>query len=508
MRSCFFLLLIFCLLAPASRAQVETTQYFMTSLPQVVEGNPAFMPKYSFALGLPMSRVAVMYSNDGFSYNDITRVENDKRVLDVEKWQAMLPEKTHTMTAMQADIFRLGLKIGSGGYLSMHSTVRAYTHSMMPKDLVSLITEGTAPYVGKTANISPTMFGVSFWESGIGFSGAITDKMRVGVRLKKLYGLVNLTTEAADVSVSIDDNYAIDVAADLRVRSSGVNGLSNDADFRVSDKMENSGWAGDFGITWRVLPRINLAASLVDIGGIKWDNDVYDYTLDKATAKYRFGGFDAKDLLNGDTSLEDDLDSLKKVFTPAESQGSAYTTMMPAKFFLSGTFDVTKSLNVGGLFFVEQFKDHTATGISASVNKNFGRILSTSLSYTFSNRSYNNLGAGISLNLTPVQVYLVGDNLLGMPISLASTGYMNEFVNSTQVFNLRFGINFVLGWKKDVMPTVADEDKSSFNSKKDKTKPMNEDNSKAYNSRKKGSKSTTDQSKQPQPSVVKSRKKN
>jgi hypothetical protein len=326
--------------------------------------------------------------------------------------------------------------------------------------------------------------------------------------LKKLYGLVNLTTEAADVSVSVADNYAINVAADLHVRSSGVYGLTNDEDFVVSNKLENSGWAGDFGVTWRLFPRLNLAASLVDIGGIKWDNDVYDYKLDKATAKYSFGGFDAKDLINGDTSLEDDLDSLKKVFTPDESQGSAYTTMMPAKFFLSGTFDVTKSFNVGGLFFVEQFKDRTATGISASVNKNFGRVVSTSLSYTLSNRSYNNLGAGISLNMTPVQVYLVGDNLLGMPISLASTGYMNEFVNSTQVFNLRFGINFVFGWKKDVLQMVADEDKSSFNSKKDKTKPMNEDNSKAYNSRKKGSRSTTDQKKQPQPSVVNSRKKN
>lgn len=488
--------------------QVETTQYFMTSLPQVVEGNPAFMPKYSFALGLPLSRVAVMYSNDGFSYNDITKVENDKRVVDFERWQALLPEKTHTMTATQADIFRLGLKIGTGGYLSLHSTARAYTHTMMPKDLISLLSGGTAPYVGRTANIAPTTFGISFWESGVGFSGAVTDNLRIGVRVKKLYGLVNLTTEAANLSVSVADNYAIDVAADLHVRSSGVNGLTNDEDFVISDKLENSGWAGDFGVTWRLTHRINLAASLVDIGGIKWDNDVYDYKLDKATARYSFGGFDAKDLLDGDTSLEDDLDSLKKVFTPTESQGEAYTTSMPAKFFLSGTFDVTKSLNVGGLFFVEQFKDRTATGISASVNKNFGRIVSTSFSYTLSNRSYNNLGAGISLNLTPVQVYLVGDNLLRMPISLASTGYMNEFVNSTQVFNLRFGINFVWGWKKDVMPVVADEDKSSFNSKKDRTKPMNEDNSKAYNSRKKGSKATTDQSKQPQPSVIKSRKKN
>src|SRR4051812_13111136 len=95
----------------SSLAQVETTQYFMNSLPQVVEGNPAFMPKYSFALGLPLSRISLMYTNNGFCYNDVVRLENGKRIVDLAHWQSVLPEKTYAVTATQADLFRLGLRL-------------------------------------------------------------------------------------------------------------------------------------------------------------------------------------------------------------------------------------------------------------------------------------------------------------------------------------------------------------------------------------------------------------
>lgn len=483
-------------LAQAAVGQIETTQYFMTSLPQVIESNPAFMPKYGFALGLPFSRISAYYANSGFNYNDATRRENNKRILDLDQLQSALPEKTYITNASQVDVFRLGLRFGSNFYLSLHSSVRGYTQSMMPKDVVALVAGGTAAYVGKTANLSPAFHGMTFWETGVGIGFAPFEKLRVGARLKKLYGAHGVQTELSDISLSVADNYAINVTADAHIRTSGV----QDPELIFSNYLNNSGWSGDIGVTYKLLPKFTLAASIVDAGFLKWTNNVYDYTLDKETANFNFSGLDVQDLLDGNTdSFDQQLDSLAENFTPVDAPGSAFSMMLPAKLYLSGSFDVTKSFTIGGVFFAEQFMGRTATGWTTALNKNFGRVLSTSLSYTLSNRSHNNLGAGISLNMAPFQVYIVGDNLLRAPVSLVKTGYVNEFVNSTQVFNVRLGVNFVWGWKKDVAPSQEEDNSKSYNSgKKEKTKPINEDNSKSYNGKKSGAKTTSNTRKQPQ----------
>jgi hypothetical protein len=77
-------------------------------------------------------------------------------------------------------------------------------------------------------------------------------------------------------------------------------------------------------------------------------------------------------------------------------------------------------------------------GFSASLQKDFGRWVSTSVSYSVINGIFNNIGGGLSLNLAPVQLYFVGDNLLSAPFS----------INSIQNFNLRFGLNLIFGAEK------------------------------------------------------------
>jgi hypothetical protein len=107
-----------------------------------------------------------------------------------------------------------------------------------------------------------------------------------------------------------------------------------------------------------------------------------------------------------------------------------------------------RNLNVGAVIFTEKFQGRVSTGASASLIKHFGKLMTTSISYTVSNRSYNNIGAGLSFNFAPVQLYIVGDNLVRIPASLISTGHINSYLNSSQVFNLRFGLNLVWCWDK------------------------------------------------------------
>jgi hypothetical protein len=450
-----------------SWAQVATTQYFMNSLPQYVTNNPAFIPKYKFALGLPGSMIDLNYYNNGFNYNNAVRMENGKRVADLSRLTRALPDKTYITTTMQLDLFRFGLKIGTNAYLSLNSTVRGYGRAMMPKDALALVATGNNEYVGRTMSVSPEGEMMAFWENSIGLAVTPVENLTVGARVKLLRGFVNTTTTTANATVYTGD-YDITLAADMTVKSSGIRNMSDG--FKLANYSGNTGFAFDLGATFKPIDKLTVAASLIDLGAIKWKNDLDQYTLDKSKANYTFSGFDIDKLIGGELQNGSVMDSLKAKFKPEELAGSAYSTMLPGKALISANYDVMKNFSVGTMFYVERFMGRVATGWSVGMNKHFGKILSTSLSYTVSNRSFNNLGAGLSLNFTPVQIYVVGDNLLRLPLSTAIHQGATDFFKSTQVFTLRAGVNFVWGWADDVGKDNPYQGKKKVKTSSDKNK--------------------------------------
>lgn len=468
-------------------AQLEGTQYFMNSIQQYNGNNPAFIPRYKFSLGLPgISMLSATYTNNGFTYNDVVKVENGKRFAMLDRLVKALPPKTYINGTFQTDLLRLGIRLGSNAYLSLNSTGRIYSRLMIPKDVLSFVAEGNESYVGKTASISPAGEAMVYWENAVGLALTPVENLTVGVKAKYLRGFMNVHTASADATVSVAENYNATIAADLKVQTSGIE--DNNDSFSLSNYSRNSGLAFDIGATYKMFDKLTLAASLVDIGAIKWKDNNYQYSLDKSKAVYTFEGVDLNEMLEGNDGYIDELvDSLKAHFTPEEKAGEAYSTMLPAKMYMSATYEVMKNFNVGGAFYGERFMGRTTTGVTLSANKHFGKIMSGTLSYTMTNRSFNNLGAGMSLNFTPLQIYVVGDNLLRLPLSVAANkGDLNGFINSTQVFNIRFGINLVVGWTNEAGKKVED---------------------KSFNSKKKATKTSSDKGKHPTPSHINVRKK-
>lgn len=464
-------------------AQIAGTQYFMNSVPQYVNNNPAFIPKYKFSLGLPGSMIDANYYNSGFNYNDLSKIENGKRVATLPRLLSALPDKTYIQSTAQIDLFRLGLRIAPGTYLSLNSTVRGYGRAMIPKDAVSIIANGNSAYVGKTASIAPGGELLLFWENSASLAVTPVENLTVGARVKLLRGFLNANTAAGNATVHVAENKDVTLAAQLDARTSGIQSL--DDKFKFSNYSGNTGVAIDLGATYKPFDKLTVAASLVDIGAIKWKYNTYQYTLDSSSAKYTFDGLDPEKLVKGESQGDATMDSLEARFKPLQNVGNPYRTALPGKVFMSANYEVVKNFSVGTVIYAEKYMGRFATGWTVAANKHFGKVLSTTFSYTVSNRSFNNLGAGLSLNLAPMQIYVVGDNLLRMPISLAKNKDLNQFIYSTQVFTLRFGVNFVWGWTNDAK---AVEDKS-------------------YNSKKKDVKTSSDKSKHPTPSAISVRKK-
>ena len=446
-------------LLPAA-AQNEATLYFMNSLPQVTYLNPASVPRYKFSVGLPGSSIMALYGNNGFTYNDFAEKEGGVVKANLNKLYNAMADKNYISLATKADLFRLSLKVNPRIYLTLNTTITAYNSIMLPKEVAGIFINGTVAYVNSVASLAPNVESLVYVETGVGTSYVVNKDLTLGLRVKILKGATNITTERAQVDLSLDNSYAITVRADADIKTSGLQNLIDPNDDQPGEwqdylennweeYLKNSGFAFDIGATYKVTEKFTVGLSLIDIGSIKWNNDRYGYNLDPARANYTFRGFDLERILDGDDDYIDaEIDSIENRFVLREGRVQPYSTMLPAKAYLSGAYELKRNFKAGLLLFAERFNQRTSTGASVSLNKDFGRRFSTSLSYTATSRSFNNIGMGLSLNFAPFQLYVVGDNILRAPLALMTDGNLNPFVNTMHYFNVRAGLNIVFGWDK------------------------------------------------------------
>ncbi len=294
---------------------------------------------------------------------------------------------------------------------------------------------------------------MGYLEFGMGGTYMVNRDLTIGGRIKFLKGIANATTHTSLLDISLSNEYAITVQADADIRTSGIHNFGED-DFDAGDSWRdytrNNGVALDLGAMYRINDRITVGASLIDLGGIRWKNDTYAYRIDPEKAHYTFEGIDLNRILNDDVAYMDDLlDSLQQQFEPTEGAIGAYRTPLPSKLYLSGTYKFGRNFTAGALIFAEKSKGRFMPGFTAALNKEFGRRVGASLTYTMTNNAYNNIGAGVSLNFAPFQLYFVGDNLLRVPIAIATQGNLNGYVNNLRHFAFRTGLNFVFGRDKN-----------------------------------------------------------
>ena len=256
------------LLAGTTLAQTEGTLYFMNSLPQVVEANPAIMPRYKTSIGLPgISSVGGVYANNGFAMDQfITKVDGISKI-DLSQWTKSLAEKNYVNLAAYADIFRVGFRISPKWYVMASSTVKQYNSTMIPKGLATLLVDGTASMVGSYSNTSPQQEMLAYLQTSLGAAYQVNDKLTIGARLKYINGLANVTTETSSLIVEVDNNYQIKVTGDARVKTSGISTTNIAGDYNLTDNLGNNfGWGIDLGASYKFMDKLIVSAAINEIG--------------------------------------------------------------------------------------------------------------------------------------------------------------------------------------------------------------------------------------------------
>lgn len=431
-----------------SIAQTELTLHTMRTIPQSTYNNPAFIPTYNSYFGLPgISSIYASVYNSGFSYDNVfSRRADDSLVVNLKNLGNSLQEKNYIANEQRVDILSLGSRLNQKMYLSFNISFKNYVVFRYPRDIMALAIEGNRSYVGKTMNFDTRVDATNHLETGLGLSYQANDKLTVGVRLKYLNGIANVSTNQSSISLHVADDWALTASGDVSVSTSGIEKLTrDDYTFSASDissYFSNSGFAVDIGATYKITDEISVEASIVDLGFVNWKNNVAIYELEKDISEFTWNGLDIQKLVNreeGEESEMDELlDSLQNSLEITETLGGSYSTSIPMRSYISGTYLLPRNAQLSLVLFGERFKRNFQGGLGITANKQVGKILDLSLSYSIRKNTYNSLGTGFSLRLPPFQLYAVSDNVISTLM----------YPNSTKYVSLRFGLNMVFGWHK------------------------------------------------------------
>jgi len=191
------------------------------------------------------------------------------------------------------------------------------------------------------------------------------------------------------------------------------------------------------------------------MGFIKWKDDVYSFTQD---GKFEFQGVDISDGILSedfdstmDAEFENLGDSIVDIFE-LKSSDDPYTTWLPTKIYIGGTYHIHPRVSVGLLSRSEIYDGKIRQSFTLSANTLLANFFSLSVSYSIMNYAYNNLGIGMAIRGGPIQLYFVTDRipLSYSMIEISDNGDTQKIPMffDQRTLNFRFGLNLTFGCRE------------------------------------------------------------
>ena len=469
----YILILILTVCTVGVSAQNSQVLYYM-NLPQNHLINPALRPSNSIYIGLPaLSGINLNFNNNYVNFSDVFLKGQPKDSIisflhpdyNVDKFLAKIQDKNFIEPDISVQILGIGFSLGRDTYVFLDINDRIEGNLVLPGDLFKLALKGNEQFVGSKIDLSSLRGDLKYYrEVGLGFSRNFTDKLRIGIKGKLLFGIAGVSIDNKALGIDVNEDYSHTLDADLSMNMSGpvnvymdskhnIDSITfDDKRFKIASGIrdfvtgrKNFGLGVDIGATYNLTDRIVLSASMTDLGFIRWKKDITNL---KIKNQFVFSGLNMLDVINGTKTIDevgkDMIDSLKNAFAVSSSK-EAYTTYLPFGISVGGSYNVTQSLSVGLLSYSRFIGKQIREAVTLSANLNISNIFSTSLSYTAENQRFDNLGAGLAVRAGVMQFYLMTDRI---PASWNRIKDKNSNViipSNWNTINLRLGMNLVFG---------------------------------------------------------------
>ena len=436
---------ILVLLGISLSAQENFILHNFNVVPQSYMTNPAIKSPSRFVFGFPvLSSIYAGFNSNSFDMDDllIDDPNSDSLLLDLEGVIGSLKKDLTFDLNVQEELFFLGFRIKKG-FVSMGIGHQTDARFSLDKEFMELLWYGNADprFFNSMVDFGGTDFSVmSYLQFHLGLSFELNDNWTIGGRIKFLKGLGNVDVEKFDATMLTrpDDNtvFAIETTSNIVINTSLMDDFRFfDDDFEDADEFEimdllrqkNNGMAIDLGFRYTGFDRIEIAASIIDFGKIKWTENVINYSTDEVD--YNFTGIAYEDI-NDDSEVFDDLvDELDEQFNFNKTTNE-FKTALATKFYVSGSYTLDEKSQVDALVYGRAVDGRFRSAVSLGINRQFNRTVGIRTTYSIYNQKFFNIGLGMSFNLGPIQTYFLADNIL-----TAIDPWRNRS------FNFRFGLN-------------------------------------------------------------------
>lgn len=457
----------------AVQGQNKQLLYDFTEIPQAAMINPGMEMDFQWYGGFPgLSGVMVQAGTSGITVNDIF-ADDGLRINDKVRNRAVfgMDARDEISGTVQVEFLNFGFRgrnpklfYSAGMYLEGDAIGYWF------QDYAILGFEGNADRLNQRFDADHLKTRgelVNVFHFGI--NKKVDRDLVIGARAKlysSIFDFNSTRNKGYFVTTEGENNiYASTLSADMALRTSGLNALY---DAREEDDLAgtaikralfggNLGLGLDVGFTYYLNAQTVLTGSLLDLGLIYHTNDIRNFTL-RGTETIEGIEIILPDALeNPDTDFWEDLVDDVNNFVPYEENTDSYVAFRPTKLYASLRYNFGRQVprqgscecdiyamgnsfhskynnSVGGQLYMINRPRGPQAALTAFYLRRLGNVLAVKGSYTIDKFSYTNLGLGLNLQLGPVNLYAMADNLLS---------YGNLADSRTASF--QFGLN-IISW--------------------------------------------------------------
>jgi hypothetical protein len=412
----FLLPFFFLISSTAIFAQRNLSIYNLTATPQSYLLNPGRMPLSNMYISLPIiGGINASYGNSSFTFanlnllnNNTGNEQNNNNFFsnNFKDFLGALKPQNHLYTDASINLLGFGMKLGAKNYVSFQATENINVQVDYPRSLFELFDDVSRDQVtaNKTYSLSNLNFNAVHYRSfALGFTRQINSKFSAGGRVKYLMGVANMTTLNQGFQMTNDpQNQTFKLEGALGFFSSGIQTLTNDPAYYLLGN-GNSGLAFDLGAQYMISPKLEVSASVINIGGINWKNDLTFSSLNNSNVT--FSSNDIDDFSNGVANYIDSI-SRGTVSTP-----NPYRINLPTTAYFSTNYYITPTTSAGILISPRFYNNTVEMAFAGNVQTRIHKIFQAGLTFSYFNSSAN-LGTGLSVDLGPVQIYVASDNII------------------------------------------------------------------------------------------------
>ena len=416
-------------------AQYNLSQYNLRSIPQHNQLNPGLIPNTKSYLQLPiLPNIKGGIGLQGFLLDDLGYIPEGEyqAIFAFTHFNDRLKGPAGISGNLDWTILGWG-STSEKSFINFGLTNHIQLSGMVDKEAFRLFADAEELANGNRLTLPNSKYNLDetdftflhYYSLNLGYARNISEQFSLGINLKYLVGLSNLKVENQALKFeTFAGTYGFASSGNLNIKTAGLNRiLGTDGNVSINQYLlnfSNNGFAFDIGGKYQPNDQLQFSASIINIGGINWKQDLNEATIDA-------------------TRIEESFEEIGNLIEEASPNIQPFRTRMPTQAFIATNYYIKPSTSVGLVVSPSFLNGTTDMSAAFSFNTQWQHFIGLTGNLIYTDDQGVSIGGGASINFGGLQFYAIMDNI-------------GSFISprSSHTAHLSAGINIIAGRRKKI----------------------------------------------------------